>query len=99
VVFELLNELSDTIYKHISSYKVETLDDFEIVLEEVNFIRQLLNTNRRKTFKELNRYFGRIQAFEADRNYNVFTEVIDSIDSNILKSEIETINRIIKNIL
>jgi hypothetical protein len=90
----VLNELSDTIYKHISSYKVETLDDFEI-LEEVNFIRQLLNTNRRKTF-ELNRYFGRIQAFEADRNYNVFTEVIDSIDSNILKSEIETINRIIK---
>jgi hypothetical protein len=96
VFFELLNELSDTIYKHISSYKVETLDDFEIVLEEVNFIRQLLNTNRRKTFKELNRYFGRIQAFEADRNYNVFIEVIDSIDSNILKSEIETINRIIK---
>jgi hypothetical protein len=40
--FELLNELSDTIYKHISSYKVETLDDFEIVLEEVNFIRYLI---------------------------------------------------------
>jgi hypothetical protein len=32
-----------------SSYKVETLDDFEIVLRS-NFIRQLLNTNRRKTF-------------------------------------------------
>jgi hypothetical protein len=97
VVFELLNELSDTIYKHISSYKVETLDDFEIVLEVVNFIRQLLNTNRRKTFKELNRYFGRIQAFE-DRNYNVFTEVIDSIDSNILKSERQLIE-LLKNIL
>jgi hypothetical protein len=95
-VFDLLNKLVDTVYKHISSYKVKTLDDFEMVLQEVNFIRQLLLTRRYRTFKELDRYFSRIQQFEPERNYDTFIDLILSVNINALKSEIETIDRVIK---
>lgn len=95
-VFDLIGELRDVIYQNISSYKIDTLEDFEIVIQQINSMVNLLSTSRYPNFRKLNRYFNRISYNSSNESLNTYKMVMESVSLNEVVSELQTLIRLIK---
>jgi hypothetical protein len=95
-VFNLINELRDVTYQNISSYKIDTLEDFESVIQQINFIVNLLSTPRYPNIRKLNRYFSRIAYNSPSNTFDTYNAIMQSVSLEDLIMELKTIIRLIK---
>ncbi len=95
-VFNLINELRDVTYQNISSYKIDTLEDFESVIQQINFIVNLLSTTRYPNVRKLSRYFSRIAYNSPSNVFDTYISTMESVSLDEITKELKTIIRIIK---
>lgn len=95
-VFDKIVEFSNVIYGVISNKELETLEDLEIFVQDMKYIKQLLGSDRIK-INSLNDYFnvmsssstrGQYYSYLPTNNLDTLFKNIDSLES-IIKRKIE----------
>ena len=95
-VIESINGLSETIYQKINNFKVDNIDDLELIILKLKSISTLVKSNRFK-FRLLDSYMSSIsEGDEEDRTYTVLIRKLADFD--IILKDIDRINKIIEKI-
>jgi hypothetical protein len=81
ILFENIMTLNNLLYKYVSNYKIETLFDYEILLQELYAIRHVLYSERYGLYR-LRDFMGRISSSYGSDAHRYFTRLDDTQNRN-----------------
>lgn len=94
-LIEGLEKLSETLYKTLTNFQIDTIEDFEVLTQKISGVRNILKSERYAISRLGNYFIDYLNRGYSDRAYTYYTDRYYTNVDDIIK-ELPAISRIIE---